>query len=486
MAGICSYGGYVPRFRLNRGLIYKAMGWMNPANIANAKGEKAVANFDEDSITMAVAAGIDSLRGMDRDKVGGVYYASTTMPYKERLNAGIITTALGLKDQVRAADFTGGIKCATTALLAALEGVESKRADNIVVTSADSRLGKPASPQELIFGDAGASLLVGSENVIAEFKDAYSVTYDFVDHYRGQFARFDRQWEDRWIRDLGFMEILPEAVNGLLKKTGLKISDFAKVVYPCHYAAARKALNKKLGIAPEMDQDNLQKELGESGSPHSLLMFIGALEAANPGDKILLVSFGSGCDALYFEVTENIKKLPERYGLSGSLKIRAELDNYTKYLIWRDILPGDAGLRSEEDQWTRWSQLWRKRREVLGLWGTRCKKCSTPQYPLQRICVNPECGAVQEMEPYCFSDKKGSIASFTGDNLAASMNPPAIYGQVVFEEGGKYMFDFTDCDLESLSTGMTVEMSFRRKYRDEKRDISGYFWKAVPIIEKEV
>ncbi len=485
MAGICAYGGYVPRYRLNRGLMYQAMGWMNPANIANAGGEKSVANFDEDAITMAVAAGIDALRGVDRSTVGGVYFASTTMPYKERLNAGIVNAALGLEDHIRAADFSGGLKCATTALLAALEGVESNRVNNILVTAADSRLGKPASPQELIFGDAAASVVVGKDQVIAEFKDAYSVTYDFVDHYRGAFAQFDRQWEDRWIRDLGFMQILPEAVSGLLKKTGLKISDFSKVVYPCHYGAARKGLNKKMGIAPEADQDNLQKQVGETGSPHALLMLIGALETANPGDKILLVSFGSGCDALYFEVTKNIKNLPKRYGLSGSLANRADLDNYTKYLVWRDVLPGDAGLRSEEDMWTRWSQLWRKRREVLGLWGTRCKKCGTAQYPTQRVCVNPECGAAGEMEPYCFSDKKGKIASFTGDNLAASLNPPAIYGQVIFEQGGKYIFDFTDCALDSLSTGMTVEMSFRRKYRDRKRDIAGYFWKAVPV-RKEV
>jgi len=484
MAGICSYGGYVPRYRLNRGLIYQAMGWMNPANIANAGGERSVANFDEDAVTMAVAAGIDALRGFDREAVGGVYFASTTMPYKERLNAGIVTAALGLNDQIRAADFSGGIKCGTTALLAALEGVESGRTNNIVVTAADSRLGKPASPQELIFGDAGASLMVGSENVIAEFKEAYSVTYDFVDHYRGEFAQFDRQWEDRWIRDLGFMEILPEAVNGLLQKTGLKISDFSKVVYPCHYGAARKGLNKKLGISAEADQDNLQAQVGETGSPHSLLMLIGALENAAPGDKILLVSFGSGCDAICLEVTENIKKLSGRYGLSGSLANRADLDNYNKYLVWRDILPGDAGLRAEEDMSTRWSQLWRKRREILGLWGGKCSKCGTVQYPTQRVCVNPECGEAGTMEPYCLSDKIGKIASFTGDNLAASLNPPAIYGQVIFEQGGKYMFDFTDCDLESLSTGMSVEMSFRRKYRDQKRDIAGYFWKAVPIKEE--
>ncbi|RJQ83287.1 MAG: hydroxymethylglutaryl-CoA synthase family protein [Desulfobacteraceae bacterium] len=484
MAGICSYGGYVPRYRLDRGLVYKAMGWMNPGNIANASGERSVANFDEDAITMAVAAGIDALTGIDRSTVGGVYFASTSMPYRERLNAGIITAALGLKDQIRAADFSGGIKAATTALLAAIEGVETKRVNNIVVTAADCRLGKPASSQELIFGDAGASVVVGTQKVIAEFKDSFSTTYDFVDHYRGAFTKFDRQWEDRWIRDAGLSQIIPETINGLLQKSGLKMSDFAKVVYPCHYEAARKTLNKMLGIRPEAAQGSLQKDVGETGTPHALLMLVGALEEAKPGDRILVLSFGSGCDALYFDVTEAILDLPRRKGLRGSLANKAPLDNYTKYLIWRDILPGEIGLRAEEDLWTRWSQLWRKRKEVLGLWGTKCRTCGTVQYPEQRICVNPECGKADDMEPFCFSDKQGQIASFTGDNLAASFNPPAIYGQVAFAPGGKYMFDFTDCELDCLSTGMKVEMSFRKKYFDQKRDITGYFWKAVPKTEE--
>ncbi len=120
---------------------------------------------------------------------------------------------------------------------------------------------------------------------------------------------------------------------------------------------------------------------------------------------------------------------------------------------------------------------------VLGLWGTKCKRCDTPQIPPQRICVNPDCGAVDEMEDYRFSDKTGHIASYTGDMLAASYNPPAVYGAIQFEGGGKFYFDFTDCDLESLATGMPVSMSFRRKYYDKKRDIVGYFWKAVPTEE---
>ena len=485
MIGVCSYGGYVPRYRLNRGLIFNAMGWMNPANIALAKGEKAVANFDEDSITMAVAAGTDCLKGIERSKVQGVYFASTTVPYKERLNAGIITAALGLDDHIRAADFSGGLKAGTTALLSALEGVESKRTDNMLVCSSDCRLGRPAAPQEMIFGDAAAALLVGDEDVIAEFKGSYSITCDFADHYRGGTAKFDRQWEDRWIRDLGFDQLVPEVVNGLLDKYQLKIADFAKVIYPCHYGAARQKLNKVLGIAPEAEQSNLQAEIGESGTPQSLVMLVNALEEARPGEKILVVSFGSGCDALHFEVTENIDNRKEGDGISGCLARKAELDNYEKYLVWRDILPGELGLRAEEDLWTRWSLLWRKRKQVLGLWGSKCKKCGTPQFPPQRICVNPDCGAVDEMEEFCFSDKIGHIASYTGDMLASSCNPPAIYGNIQFEVGGKYMFDFTDCDLDSLAVGMPVRMSFRRKYYDEKRDVVGYFWKAVPMKEVE-
>ena len=212
-------------------------------------------------------------------------------------------------------------------------------------------------------------------------------------------------------------------------------------------------------------------------------MLVRALEDAKPGDKILVVSFGSGCDALCFEVTENIENMRDRDGISGCLTNKADLDNYTKYLVWRDTLRAEVGLRSEEDLWTRWSSLWRERKMVLGLWGTKCSKCGTPQLPPQRICVNPDCETVDEMEAYRFSDKVGRIASYTADMLAVSDDPPAIYGAIEFKGGGKYYFDFTDCDLDALATGMSVSMSFRRKYYDKRRDIVGYFWKAVPMKE---
>ncbi len=480
MVGISSCGAYVPKYRLDRKKIFESMGWLNAGNMGLARGEKAVANFDEDSLTMAVAAGMNCLNGIDRSKVEGIYFSSTTMPFKERQNAGVIAGALGLEDDIRSADFGGALKSGTTALISAVETVQAKGANNIIVCSADNRLGKMGSSQEMIFGDAATALLISSENVIAEYKGSYSLTYDFVDHYRGKTALFDRQWEDRWIRDLGYDQFIPQAVNGLLKKYKLEIKDFAKVIYPCYYPAERRKLNKTLGLEDGVSQDDMLGEIGDAGAAQPLVMLARALEDASPGDKLLLVSFGNGCDAIYLEATKDIKKAAATKGLSSYLADKAELDNYTKYVAWRNIAPVDIGLRGEEDTWTRWSLSWRSRKAILGLFGTKCTKCGTPQYPPQRICVNPDCGAVDEMEDFAFSDKTGKIFSYTGDNLAASFNPPSIYGNVEFDVGCRYMFNFTDCNIDMLEVGMPVRFSFRIKHYDQQRDITRYFWKAVP------
>ena len=85
------------------------------------------------------------------------------------------------------------------------------------------------------------------------------------------------------------------------------------------------------------------------------------------------------------------------------------------------------------------------------------------------------------MDSYRFSDKKGHLFTYTGDVLAFSPSPPAIYGMVDFDGGGRWLFDLDDCELDSLEVGLPVEMSFRRKYHDISRGIHAYFWKATPV-----
>ena len=96
MIGIVSYGGYIPRLRLDRMSIYQQIGWLAPAVIMVAQGERSMCNWDEDSLTMAVAATRDCLLGTNKQEVDALYLASTTLPFADRLNAGIVATALNL------------------------------------------------------------------------------------------------------------------------------------------------------------------------------------------------------------------------------------------------------------------------------------------------------------------------------------------------------------------------------------------------------
>ncbi|MFH1090084.1 MAG: SDR family NAD(P)-dependent oxidoreductase [Pseudomonadota bacterium] len=485
MIGITSYGGYIPRLRLDRMAIYQGMGWFAPALIAVAQGERSFCNWDEDSLTMAVAAARDCLRDKDKSQVDAVYLGSTTLPFADRLNAGVLKTALNLRDDLAAADHTSCLRAGTTALIEALSGVKSGDKKQVLVAAADKRLTRMAYFYEMWFGDGAAALLVGEDRVIAEFLGSYTVTRDFVDHYRGSNKDFDYMWEERWVRDAGYSAIIPEAVNGLLKKLGLTMKDVDKLIFPCFFKAEHRNIAKSLGAGPEKLVDNMHEVCGETGAAHPLVMLVKTLQEAKPGDRILAASFGQGSDALYFRVTEEIKNLPERKGIAGSLADKKTTDNYFKFLKFRNLIDPEMGIRAEAPTQTAMTVLYRKRDFLLGLTGGRCKQCGTPQIPRTRICVNPECGAIDSQEPFEFADIPATIKSFTGDLLAVSVDPPHIYGMVQFEGGGRIMADFTDCEMADVKVGGPVAMSFRKRYDDEMRGFHGYFWKAIPRPEKE-
>ncbi len=485
MIGITSYGGYIPRLRLDRMSIYQAMGWFAPAIVMVAQGERSFCNWDEDALTMAVAASKDCLVGQDKSAIDAFFLCSTTLPFSDRLNAGVVKTALNLKDELHAADLTSTLRGGTTGLVQALSAVKSGDMQNVLVTAADKRLAKAGYFYEMWFGDGAASLLVGDSDVIAEFLGSYTVTHDFVDHYRGSTNQYDYMWEERWVRDQGYSKIIPEAVSGLFNKLSMNIGDVDKLVFPCFFKAEHKKIAKKLGAPPEKVMDNLHEVCGETGAAHPLVMLVHALEDAKPGDRILVVGFGQGCDALYFRVTDEILNLPVRQGIKGSLANKKATDNYAKFLKFRDLIQTEMGIRAEAPTQTAMTVLWRKRDMILGLVGGKCTECGTPQFPRMDICVNPECRAVKSQIPYEFADVPASVKSFTGDLLAVSVDPPGIYGMVQFEGGGRFMADFTDCELSECRVGQQVTMSFRRRYTDTERGFSGYFWKAVPVPEAE-
>jgi len=484
MIGITSYGAYLPRLRLDRMAIFQSMGWFAPALVMVAQGERTMCNWDEDAVTMAVAAARDCLTGTGREDIDALYLASTSLPFVDRQNAGIVATALNLPETALTADFTAAQKAGTTALLTALETVQGGARRRILVTATDRRETKPGYFYEMWYGDGAAALTVGDTDVIAEFKGSYSVSYDFVDHYRGAGRRFDYYWEERWVRDQGYAKIIPEAVNGLLEKTGITMDQVNHLVYPCFFKAEHKKIAKALGAAPEQVADTLHEICGETGTAHPLLMMTAALEKAAPGDTILVAGFGQGCNALLFEVTDAISRLPARDGFSGAVAGGKREDNYVKWLKFRGLIEPEMGIRAEAPTQTAMTALWRKRKMILGMVGGICRDCGTPQFPKMDICVNPDCGAHHSQDDYPFADQPARVKTFTGDLLAVSVDPPHKYGMIQFDDGGRLMADFTDCEFEDLKVGLPVRMVFRKRVEDKERGFVNYFWKAVPLGEE--
>ncbi len=481
MIGITSYGAYIPRLRLDRMSIFQSMGWFAPATIMVAQGERSMCYWDEDAITMAVAASRNCLKNIDKQKIEGLFLASTTLPFADRQNAGIVATALNLKSNMMTSDFTSSQKASTNALLSAIESVKGGERKNILVTAADKRETKPAYFYEMWFGDGAASFAIGDKDVIAKFKGSYSLSYDFIDHYRGATKKFDYTWEERWIRDEGYSKIIPEAINGLLNKLNISMEDVDKLVYPCFFKAEHKKIAKKLGATPDKVMDNLHDVCGETGTAHPFLMMTAALDDAKPGDKILMASFGQGCSAFLFEVTENIIKMPERKKFQRTLDNKETTDNYLKFLKFRGLIHPEMGIRAEAPTQTAMTTLWRRRKMLLGLVGGKCRECGTAQFPRTEVCVNPDCVAKQSQDEYEFADITAKIKTFTGDLLAVSVDPPHKYGMIQFDGGGRFMTDFTDCKLEELKVELPVQMEFRLRTIDEERGFVNYFWKAVPI-----
>lgn len=485
-AGISSFGAYLPRLRLQRKAIAAANAWFNPSVAALGKGERTMANWDEDAVTMAVEAARDALpRSRDplssRGHVGALYFASTTMPFADRQNAGIVSAALSLSENIHTADVTGSQRAGVSALIAALEKVASGATSNALVAAADRRATRAGAPQEFQFGDGGAAFVVSTQDVAVRYLGSNSTSVDFIDHFRGEGEEFDYGWEERWIRDEGYTRIVPQTVKGLLEKTGVKAAEVDHFILPCLFAKLDQQLAQKCGIDPSKVRDNLAGTVGECGTAHALLMLAHALEEAKPGQKILVAAFGQGCDSLLLEVADGIEKARPARGVKGSLARRKEETNYMKWLAFNGLVEMEKGMRAEKDNKTALTVTYRKRDMLFGLVGGKCEKCGTAQFPRTRICVNPNCKAVDQQKPFSFAELDGKVLSWSADFLTYSQDPPQHYGMVTFEEGGRFLADFTDVDVGTVDTGSKMRMVFRVKDFDDRRGFRRYFWKAAPV-----
>jgi len=486
MVGITGFGAYIPKLRLLRESVVEANKWLNPGISSLANGERSMSNWDEDPITLAVEAARDCLPINERNTLESIYFASTTHPFADRQNAGIIATALSLSSDISAMDVSGSQRAGTTALISALTSINNNSKNEKLCIAADKRLAKPGSTQELTYGDGAAALKVGSGNnseIIASLIDFYSITDDFVDHYRSANRKFDYYWEERWIRQEGHTKLISKAINSLLKKTNVPAKEINHLIIPVISRGTPQAIAKTVGINPESITDNLQINCGDTGVAHPLIMLISVLEKAKPGEIILVCGFGQGVDTLLLETSQKVTDYQKNNGVTGALIRRRSETNYIKFLSFNGLIDMERGMRAEQDKQTALTALYRNRKFLLGFNGGKCTKCGTAQIPKTKICVNPNCGSHDSQVDENFSEKKASIMSWTSDRLTYSLDPPAHYGMVQFEGGGRLMTDFTDIEHAEIKVSMPIRMVFRIKEQDEQRGFVRYFWKATPSKE---
>jgi hydroxymethylglutaryl-CoA synthase len=468
MAGIISYGAYIPIYRLNRELIWLTWGGM-PVG-----GEKAVANFDEDSVTMAVEAGNNCLSGIDRNEVDGLFLASTSTPYKEKQCAGLVAEALDLKRSTRTADFTNSLRSGTIAMRAAMDAISAGSAKKVLVVAADCRLGHPSTEYEAAFGDGAAAILLGNSDLIATIDGSHTHYDDIMDMWRLDNDTFVRTWEDRFIITHGYIENIQEAVKALLEEHRLTPADFSKAVLYAYNARRHTQLAKRLDLdAKTQLQDNMFTTVGNTGAAYTLMMLVAAFEDAKPGEKFLVANYGDGADAFILTTTDAIENVKERRGIKYHLSSKMSLPNYDKYLRYRGLIQGYFRFENESSA----TISWRDRTWNVSCRGGKCLSCGNINFPPQRICMY--CQSKDQFEEVRLAERSAKLFTYSKDFLGPSLDSPVILCILDFDEGGRFYAQMTDRDPDKIEDGMPVELTFR--WMHSERGIRNYYWKCRPL-----
>jgi len=466
MANIAAYGAYIPFHRLSRDIVAK--NW----DLPSVPGEKAVASQDEDSITMAVEAGLDCLSGFDSKTVDALYFASTTSPYLEKGAAPIIACALDLREDIFTTDTGGSLRCGTSALLQAMNAIDAGCIKSALVVVADTRPPEPEGFYEFSFGDGAVAFLLNKKDGIASLTEFCSISNEIAGSWRQTKDTYVRQFDARHEMEKGFINSIKEAIGLLCKKAQFDIKSASKVCTNPIDPRMAMVLAKSFGLDPMGQIQNfLPMMTANTGAPYALMLGVGALEVARPGDQILLANYGDGADALLFEVNDGISRAKEgRRGVSGYLEPKKMIETYGWYLKHKELLQRDRFTPKSSP-----SIYYRDKLAILNFYGVKCNACGAVQYPINRACI--ECSAKDQMELVKLA-KKGKIFTFTLDHLVGGgyLQTPVPRAVVDLDGGGRAFFEITDAAPREIKINMEVELSFRLMHQGA--GFRNYYWKA--------
>lgn len=474
MAGILSYGAYIPIWRITRDEIARSIG------SASLGGERAVTSWDEDSLTIGVEAGLDCLSGFDPKEIDGLYFATVSSPFKEKQVASLIASVLDLRKDIVASDLTGSLRAGTLAVKAASDGVKAGSMKKVLVIAADARKTQPRSDHEQTFGDGAAALLIGrKEEAIAEIEDFSTVVDPIPGPWRREEDAYLKVFDVRLDARYGVLKDIPQAVGNLMKKNNLQAKNVSKFAFYAPDARNHAALAAPLKIEAKTQLQNLLfMSIGVTGTAHCLLLLVAALEQAKENERIICASYGEGSDALLIRTTDKVDREKGKHKGTKYIASKKIIPSYGRFLTIKKEI--DVG-------WPEWEKssvvkYWRDESWLLPLYGMKCNKCGVLQYPVRRVCTN--CGEKDNYQEVKLA-RKGKVFTFTHDYLLGPGNfpsdgiNPTSRVLVELDDGCRIWLEMTDHEIEEVNIGIPVELTFRLLH--QKSDYPFYGWRARPV-----
>ena len=462
MQGIVAYGGYLPRYRLQRSALGATLG------MPVGRGARTVASHDEDPTTMAVEASRIAV-GDAPVAPASVWFATSRAPYLDKTNATGIGAALQLDAHIGAYDVGGALRSSYAALRAA-----SSSAEPALAALADVRFGLPGSDEEAWGGDGAAAFLFGDTDPIAAIASTASVSREFMDRWRAEGEAGPTKWDERW--SVGIHgDLMQAAADEALKRAAVDASDVDHLVVSSAHRRAVTAVTRSFG--PDVLIGNRLDEVGYAGVADPGLGLVEALAAAGRDQVILLLVGADGADAMVLRTTAAIAAHPRR-PLDSQPGIDVEV---ARYHTWRGLLRREPPRRPEptppasppsarNEQWK------------FGFIASECASCGARHMPPHRVCQH--CHAVDQMAPVSLRDSVATVRTFTIDHLAFSLSPPTVVAVLDFEGGGRYPCQIADVEAGDVHVGMQVQMTYR--VLDVARNgARNYFWKARPLTTED-
>lgn len=307
--GLVGYGAYVPRYRLPA--VEVARVWAGGKSGGLPVKEKAVAGQDEDVITMSIEAARNALARaqVPAEALRAVWVGSESHPYAVKPSSTIVAEAIGTSPDIQAGDWEFACKAGTEALVAAVGLVGSGMADYALAIGMDTAQGQPGDALEYTAGCGGAAYVVGpAEQALAEIEGSYSFVTDTPDFWRRAEQKYPKHGQ-RFTGEPAYFRHITEAGRGLLEEMGTGPEDYTYAVFHQPNAKFPLRAGAMLGFTDEQIKPGLLVPvIGNTYAGAALIGLSAVLDIAKPGDRILMVSFGSGAgsDAFSLRVTGHI------------------------------------------------------------------------------------------------------------------------------------------------------------------------------------